>query len=336
MATTHTTSNKPTRISLFNLVVFLPVATRRNAVNDIVQNIIDRLPVRTIIIVVDENPLSVTTTPHLLEKGTSKLACEEIVIHTTTKELPQVSFALMPYLLPDLPVYLLWDQNPLIEKTVLPPLLPFATRLIFRADDTDNWQEFGKTMLHHLSHATVEMMDINWAMIGAWRDAFVRLFHTSVAIEQLRCCRQLSLSYSGKNGSDATQCLYLCSWLAAQLCWSLEHTRPSDSGELYVRYRHHHGTVDVILRPITDSSEPTGTLLTVELQTSDDLSYSLIRHPQGRTATVHISHRDSCEMPFALPLPTLKRSLNYMRELFHNVAGTHYRNMLHQLSALEN
>lgn len=325
-------SSQPLRASLFNLIAYLPDAKAPcSSVQGVVRSVIQNLPARTISITVDEGlqpPLTVQSTPHILERGTSRIACDEIAIQVSPEALAKVPFALMPYLIPDVPIYLLWGQNPLVDKVILPHLQSFATRLIFDAGD---WQHVGDAMLQQFDDCKFEIMDINWAMIGAWRDAFARLFRTSEAVEQLRCSRRLCLTYNGSSVAHATQSIYLCSWLAAQLGWSLGSLRILPDG-LMVNYSHSRGAVDVAIIYRPEYTCDVGTLLDVDIETYEGVFYALIRNIQGRTATVHISRRDSCDLPFTLPLPALQRGLNYIRELFHSASSSHYRKMIRLLA----
>jgi hypothetical protein len=338
-------ANQPVHASLFNLISYLP-HTQPSFVRKIIENTVEKIPFRGIRISVEEDtstPLTLETSTRILDKGHFSIVCEHISIHASAGELPKIPFMLMPYLIPDLPIYLLWDQNPLNDRVILPSLHRFATRLIFKADDFGDWQSFGHKMLEYLDTCRIEVMDINWALMGTWRDAFVRLFYSSQAIEQLRYSKQLTITYSGDNShSDATQSIYLCSWLAAQLGWSSVYLRQTELG-FQAHYNHACGGIDVALKSAPECA-PTcspdafyekGTLLAIAITTGNDVHYELKRHPLGRQATVHISCSDSCELPFALPISTLWRNLTYMRELFHYRSGTHYRNMLRQLSSTE-
>jgi glucose-6-phosphate dehydrogenase assembly protein OpcA len=328
-------SDQPGRLAFFNLVVYLPRSGRRSAVHTIVENITTKLPARTIVITHKEDNtegLEVRTIPHLLQHGATRIAAEEISIEASPSELAKVPFTVMPYLLPDLPIYLLWDQNPLEDKTILPHLEPFATRLIFNADASDDWRIFSSSLLQNVATRPLEIMDVNWASIGTWRDAFVRLFHTNATIEQLKGCKQLYLTHSGTHKADTTQSLYLCSWLAAQLDWSLEKLQNSKNG-MQATYKHSSGSVVVHFQGIACDAHFAGEVLSIKIATADDTSYTLKRHPHNSTVTVHIGREDTCDLPFTLPLPTLVRSLTYMKELFLYTSGSHYPNMLRQLAS---
>src|SRR4051794_34105011 len=96
--------DQPMRASLFNLVTYMPLAQKQTAMREITQNMIEKLPIRTISILPSSDlstPLQIQTTPHILQRGSHRIACEEVTIHASTEELSKVPFAIMPYFIPD-------------------------------------------------------------------------------------------------------------------------------------------------------------------------------------------------------------------------------------------
>lgn len=332
-----TSPDKAVRASLFNLIAYQPHRYGHYALNEVLENITSKLPCRSICISMDPSAraLKIESIIHTLQKDAYPITCEQINIVTAGADLAKVPFALMPHLLPDLPIYLLWGQSPLADQTILPALQKFATRLVFDADEEGgDWHEFSTRMLEHLQKSPLDIMDVNWALIGAWRDAFVRLFYNPQAIEQLSYSQKLSLIYSGAVAKrDATESIYLCCWLAAQLGWTFRSFSEKAEG-FFLEYSHARGSVEVVIAPQAQQAGGETALLSVDITTGNQTHYHLKRHLQGSTATVHISRSDSCDLPFTLPLPTLWRNLTYMKELFHYTAGSHYRNMLYQLASL--
>lgn len=326
-------------VALFNLVAYLPKNAKKSPIGTLVSGIIDKLPSRTISIHVSddaEEKLTLQRYPRLIERAGKRISCASVQITAGSASLACVPFALMPYLMPDLPIYLLWDQDPLLDTVVLPPLKKFATRLIFNAinNGQDRWKHFSQEMLSNLKNFQIEILDIQWAMVGGWRDALVRLFNTPLTLQQLRHCQRLSLSFCGKDSSEATQSLYLSSWLAAQLGWKLTHfTRKSE--EIIASYAHSQGHVHVTMQAAcTDDKELTGTVLSMKMDSYDGVNYSLQRHGDRQTVVVHVGRKESCDLAFYLPLPALDKRLSYIKELFHNTSGAHYTNMLNQLALM--
>ena len=88
---------------------------------------------------------------------------DQLIIHVSGKELDKVPFVVMPYLIPDVPIYLLWGQDPTLDDKVLPFFKNFASRVIFDASSTDDLSAFAERALKRGSPTGDNFMDISWA-----------------------------------------------------------------------------------------------------------------------------------------------------------------------------
>jgi len=89
----------------------------------------------------------------------------------------------LPHLIADLPVFLLWGQDPTADLTVLPKLEGLADRLIFDSEAVDDLPRFASRLLAKASDGFVDM---NWARLSPWRQTLAHPFNNALDIAQLR------------------------------------------------------------------------------------------------------------------------------------------------------
>ena len=224
--------------SLFNLVVFSPDPSRTPYFRSLVEDIVDYFPCRVLFTEAcakRDNPSKGITTEfnsYATRKGPYLTGYEEITLRYHPSQKEQLSFRLIPYLLPDLPNYLIWGQDPTTEHDVLPALLPYAHRLIIDSETTCDLQRFTRQILGQIQGSHIDVIDLNWTRIKGWRDVVSEVFDTPVRVQQLSLAEELIIKYNGRKNSFFThnevQAIYLQGWLAAQLHWQLRSLERGD------------------------------------------------------------------------------------------------------------
>src|SRR5690625_570048 len=135
-----------TRASLFTLVLYVQKDERLSFSEELIQSVVSKLPCRVILIVSDETAgkgyLRTSVNSETVGEGDLQIFCEIIRIEVAGSLHRRVPFIIIPQILPDLPVYLLWTQNPATENAILPYLEPIADRIIFDPESTDNLQSY--------------------------------------------------------------------------------------------------------------------------------------------------------------------------------------------------
>lgn len=327
---------------LFNLIVYSQDRYRSIFLNDIVKSVTETFPCRIIFIECDSSStqkfLKVTVEEEIIRKEGSTITCDRINIKFTPQYLERVPYLVLPHFVPDLPIYLLWGQDPSVENEVLPHLQSFATRLIFDSDSSCDIRVFCRKMLSDPTFSKIAVTDMNWASLTSWRQILLQIFDTKQKIEQLRNCKKISITYNNKE-TDIYQhterrSLYLQGWLSAQLKWTYKNSTFTKD-LMRVTYKNGIGETEVQIIGKSIPELTPGAIVDVEIRTHDEVIFDLTRLDVQPFIKAYITTKDSCELPFALPLRHSRKGLNFMNELFFAPCSEHYWNMLKAIEPIQ-
>lgn len=321
---------------LFNLIVYTQEKRRAKYFQHIVQPFIEKYPCRVIFIECGEefkkNHLEAST---VFEKKFNG-SCDHYAIKVSSSLLPKVPFVLLPKLIPDLPIYLVWGQNPTSDNEILPQLEMLATRLVYDSECAKDLKEFSSKMLNKITQLKIDFMDVSWANISGWRDAIAQTFHSPEKLKYLQQCDRLIVKYnnleSGLLQHSAIQAIYLQGWLAAQLEWKFESISYND--EITLTYSLPNSTLDVILQPQERATLNQGRVFELELRGVNELKTTMTLAEKQSKVMVYLSTPEKCELPFSHPIPDLSKGLTAMKEVFYYRASLHYSNMLKLLKQI--
>jgi glucose-6-phosphate dehydrogenase assembly protein OpcA len=318
------------RASLFNLVVFSVGPKRTQFLRDIVNMIIERFPCRIFFIQGDlqteSGYLHVTANQERVKKGENYILCDEIQIQASKEYLNRVPYIILPHFVSDLPIFLLWGQDPSQENVVFPILQPYASRLIFDAECSSNLQQFCRTILSH--HYQLEVMDLNWALTSGWRRIFAQTFDTEQKFNALCQAKSLKILFNHKNSrwlhQHETQAAYLQGWLASKCNWKFAK-KDLVNDNIQLHYTHPHGSTIINLLSQNCEELNPGAILEIELDVTDDLHYHLSRPKNGSSVRVEISSAEKCELPFLMALPNLR---GFLQEILYRNTSVDYLKMI--------
>lgn len=304
------------RACLFNLIVFNRYSdqieytkARTDYTRTIVQKVIEKFPCRLIFISEDpkakkaELKVAIDVIPH----GPGA-ACDHIDIGVSGSEITNVPFTILPHILPDLPVILLWTEDPAIPHPLLEPLSKLASRLIFDSECADNIQNFAKTVLALKKTHKYDVADLNWARTEGWRDLICSLFNKRPAIDQIE------IQYNDF-GTDyychlQVQSLYLHAWLTARL-------------------------QEKIVAKFIPKSHPEhgpGTIVGIKIHTKDNTLFDCERIPTRKhMVDIRASSPEQCELPYHYLLGHTATGQSLVHEICSRGTSVHYLEMLKEL-----
>jgi hypothetical protein len=321
------------RACLFNLVAYAPNAKRLPRILEIVHAIGSKFPCRLVLITHAQEAagVRVETLPNPCVK--QKNGYDQVFIYADSEKLNKVPFLVMPYLIPDLPINLLWDEDPTSDDPVLNYLKGFATRIIFDASGIEDWSAFAHRMGVLIGQNSYDYMDISWALISSWRDTVARLFNDAQALDELRRCQKVRILC--RHSTDYATGIYLLSWLSAQLDWKLVQSKQCE-GVIETTFAFDKANIATAIaeQPSTVKSEHG--IASVEIVTSSGTVYQMTHRPACRTVITHVIHDSCCDLPITLPFACLNQSFAFMKELLHHRSSSHYRNMLSKLTEFKN
>ncbi|HEY5235056.1 MAG TPA: glucose-6-phosphate dehydrogenase assembly protein OpcA [Rhabdochlamydiaceae bacterium] len=322
------------RASLFNLLVVAPKNQRTDYVRTITLKVLERFPSRVIFTTIDKTlsgdslNASVSLIPGA--KGSYDVVCDLIELETSKQAQAKVPFVILPHLLPDLPLYILWAEDPVQDNPISHQLEKWATRIIFDSEVTDNLPAFAKTLLEHAEDC--EIADLNWGRLESWRELLASTFYSQDRLETLKKAQKICITYNAYETPffchTKIQAVYLQSWLITQLGWKLTKSEK----DLF-----HYGSLTIELKAAKNQDLPPGTVISLDIFTSTDVHFAFSRDPahpyQIRTLICDI---EKCEIPTLFIFSKAKSGLSLVNEITHNGTSPHFLKVLEFLSKQDN
>lgn len=325
-------SNKM-RASLFNLIVFTPKNSRTDYVKTITRKVLERFPSRVIFAMIDKNlsSESLEASVSIIPSENPDIVCDFIEIDASKQSQAKIPFILLPHLLPDLPVYLLWTEDPVKDNPISHKLEEWTTRIIFDSEVTDNLPAFAKSVLQHQKVNHCDIADLNWARTESWRELLSSTFYSEARIKALQEAKIITLTYNSFETESfchtKIQALYLQSWLATQLGWKL--TKAASGAFEY-------GSLRLTLKAERRSDLPPGTVISIEILSQSQIHYSLVRdkdHPH-QINTI-ICDEEKCDIPSKFVFTKSQSGLSLVNEICHTGTSPHFKKVLEFLSPMD-
>ncbi len=322
------------RASLFNLLVVIPKNQRTEYVRTITIKVLERFPSRVIFATVDKTlpndslNASVSLIPGA--KGSYDVVCDFIEIQASKQSQSKIPFIILPHLLPDLPLYILWGEDPVQDNPISHQLEKWATRIIFDSEVTDNLPAFARTLLEH-SH-DCEIADLNWGRLESWRELLASTFYSTERLETLKQAQKICITYNAYETPffchTKIQALYLQSWLATQLGW-----KPTKAEQGLSQY----GALTVELKAEKNPDLPPGTVISLDIFTPADVHFAFSRDPaHPYQIRILICDVEKCEIPTMFIFTKAQSGLSLVNEITHNGTSPHFLKVLEFLSSQDN
>jgi glucose-6-phosphate dehydrogenase assembly protein OpcA len=249
------------RASVLNLVVFATreIHARRAAAT--IDELATRHPSRAIVIVADRERAGrapeLEMHCHLPHPGDAyQVSYEQILIRARGDADRRLVSAVIPLLLPDLPVFLWWTETPPLDMPFFDDLLRLADRLIV---DSGDFARPDRTLprLHAVArsgHDRYGVTDFNWTRITPWRELVMQFFDVPAWRPFLDTITGIRVGFAvDADGREIhpSQALLFVGWLASRLGWSaVESLAPSEAGGLLFSMRRADGhEITVRVRP---------------------------------------------------------------------------------------
>ena len=321
---------------LFNLIIYTDEPKRTEYFKNVVKMIISQFPCRIILIQANlsssVNHFQVTVTKEI-GGDEGGFVCDQISIEAAGQDINRIYFLLLPLFVPDLPIYLIWGQDPTKENTILPHLQNFATRLIFDSEATEDLQMFSWDIQNRIESTSMQIVDMNWARIGGWRDVIGQIFDSPERVQQLKTAKLIKIFYNNRPSNlllhPGTQAIYLQAWLSSRLKWQFQKAE-KDNGSQVIFYEYDKSIREIHLIPKTDLNYDSEEIIEIYGEGTD---YNCqIKRIEVDQVQVKTSNQYQCLLPFTLLMPTLRTGRSFMQEIFYQKISGHYAEMLKSIS----
>lgn len=308
------------RASVLNLVVFATreVHARRAAAT--VDELATRHPSRAIVIVADRDRSAAAPALqmhcHLPQPGgADQVRYEQILIRARGDADRRLVSAVIPLLLPDLPVFLWWTETPPLDLPFFEELLGLADRLIV---DSADFSRPDRTLprLHAVAragHGRYGITDFNWTRITPWRELVSQFFDVPAWRPFLDGITGIRIGFTvDADGREIhpSQPLLLIGWLASRLGWSaVESLAPAEAGGLLFAMRRGDGhEIAVRVRPRFMRGVEEGHLsgLRIQAEHAGGTAEFVVKRAEGSahaTALVTLDGQDRAERLVPLGRP---------------------------------
>ncbi len=308
-----------TRASLFNLIFFHELSPRTDYLRTIAQKVVEKFPCRLLFISFDPDPSTSylkTAVSVVAPQGSISTACDQIDIGVAGSDLKKVPFLILPHLLTDLPICLLWAEDPSKEHSLFEPLSEIATRLIFDSEATSHLTAFARTLLTLKTKKSFDIADLNWARTEGWRDLLATTSASPEYLHQLQNAISLDVCFNARETPFFShlniQANYLCAWLTSRLQWKeVPCTVFSESWNL--------------INP--------GYLLSVKITTKEQHQIYCTRvKQQPDRVFVYISSPNQCDLPYQYILGPAAAGQSLVKEICMKGTSPHYLDVLQRIA----
>jgi glucose-6-phosphate dehydrogenase assembly protein OpcA len=321
-------SKEKTRACLFNLIVFAEHSERMDYIRDIANKVSEKYPCRVLFISSDPNAAPYLKTA-VSVVGTGSVACDYIDIGVGGHEFQRVPFVILPHLIPDLPVSLLWAENPNVDHPLFEPLSKLSGRVIFDSESADSLLAFSKRVLALKAKTGLPVADLNWARTAGWRDLLASVFHDEADLDKITC---LKITYNDRTTPSfyhvKVQAFYLLAWLCNQLNWQFE--KASQKLDFFFSKQTAH------LVPASWENLGPGAILSLHIETSTGRQYDCARIPhQEHHVLIQSACAEACDLPYQFVLGKTIVGQSLVKEIVTKGTSNHYLATLEALSRID-
>jgi glucose-6-phosphate dehydrogenase assembly protein OpcA len=188
-------------------------------------------PNRTILMVADaesereEMPVQawVSIRCQLPPAGGRQVCAEEITVMACGDAVRGMPAAVIPLLVPDLPVFLWWAEGAPFDDYLFRNLSDSVNRLIIDSATFENPEGSIAKMSSRMLQTwpNIALSDMNWARLLNWREMVAAFFDSASLRPYLDRIGRVTIDYalSERGGVNRAQALLLAGWLASRLKW---------------------------------------------------------------------------------------------------------------------
>ncbi|MDN3506311.1 MAG: glucose-6-phosphate dehydrogenase assembly protein OpcA [Simkaniaceae bacterium] len=330
-------SSNKVRASLFNLIFYTKKKLRAEYIREISQKVLEKFPSRVIFISSDAEGDHLNTRVSVVpvNEKESDIACDFIQIDVAGTQAEKVPFVMLPHIVPDLPVYVIWAEDPQTPSPLFDEVKKLADRIIFDSEAISDLSTFAKNLLEIAETPQLNIADLNWARMESWRDLMASTFYTEKRLNLLRKTSKIQILYNAKESTytchTQIQALYLQGWLACQLGWSLTKAN-QENGKYTLTYAREGGEVEIHLYPEEHDNIKAGDIISVDLETEDQHHFSFGRNLDlPHHISMRLSTLEKCDIPLKYIFAKDESGGSLVKEICHKGTSKHFLNLLKQI-----
>lgn len=311
------------KASLFNFIIYTEAGERESYLTFLTKSIIKKFPCRIIFIKESdkEGDFLNTFVSSLKPEGEDKgFFCEFIQFEVSKSYKERVSFLVVPHVIVDLPIYLLFAKDPSSGDTPTTLRLDtLASRIIFDSETTKHMSLFA-SYIKTIHHENIDIGDLNWARFSPWRNLLTKVFSTKEKALSLATAKTITICFN-PHSTEAfhhhrIQATYLQGWIASNMHWKFNRA-DSENNQIKVSYLSPLGVHTFILKECPEQkSLPPGRITSVLIESDTDKT-SFTRE-ESSPHIVKICHSTplKCEIPILYPLTSSESDTSIIKEVY--------------------
>jgi hypothetical protein len=332
------------RAFLFNLIIYTQKNRRDTYLQTIAQKVIEQFPSRVIFISVDpeskEDYLKPSVSVLHVGKGDNAIACDLIHIDVAGKaKLERIPFVILPHLLSDVPVYLVWEEDPSFENPIFHQFESYATRIIFDSESSASLQHFAKALLRIHERSNIDIADLNWGRMENWRSLFSAHFLSQVKLDCLKSAKDITINYNALETASychtKIQAIYLQAWLACQLNWQFKDTRKEKDNFIFT-YISDNREITVTLVPNNFPKLASGIIIFLDITTVNNFHFTFARNSVvPNHIDINVAGPQVCELPSHYIFAKSESGQSLVKEISRRGTSDHYLKVLKLIQGIE-
>lgn len=229
------------KASTINLVIFVDTEKKYQELLEDIHEVISHHPGRIIIAFVDaerdESDIEAHVSAYTRKSKESvvQIAAELVILKTGEPGVRHLAGAILPLLLPDLPVYFWCTSLCALDNPQFKTLLRFTDRLIVTTPwEYDSVDDMAKAFNRILAlDQECNVSDMSWSELTNWREAVAQFFDSDINQKYLRRLDEIEITYSSDNLSN--HAFLFAGWLSSQLRNISSATALEDESTIYFK-----------------------------------------------------------------------------------------------------
>lgn len=315
------------RASTLNLLVFVTGEADAAELDDTLTEVTTSHPSRAILIVADGS----SRTPSLSAEVTSRcmvaaatsrqVCCEQVTIKATGDRVAEVSSAVAPLLVSDLPVYLWWSAVPrFADKVIFRRLADLSDRVIIdSADFNDPYADMASmAAVFRDTPRWTAISDLNWARLTAWRALVSGFYDISEYRPLLNEVDHIAIEYSPAAADDdalSPRALLLGGWLASRLGWKLGSASRGAKASVFEFEKDVRKVALEFVRSEREIEPSRIAMVTIRTAADDSAAFSVTRSSDAHRIETVVARGEERVAQRVLSYESLKESELIRREL---------------------
>jgi glucose-6-phosphate dehydrogenase assembly protein OpcA len=274
------------RLRTLNFVALANDATAEAKFGEAMELLVERHPCRGILAIISSQyerlEASISARCWRTPGGSRHVCSEEVLLTGAADQEQEVESAVLALLVPELPVSVWLMGSPDIARLLDTEIIAAANRLFFDSanavDRAQAYRDIGRAG----RESDVELVDLSWARLAAWRALCAQFFDGPDGMRQLSQIASIEILHGG--ASRGGEALLLAGWLVSRLDLFIADVTQSADGVQATFYQRSRG-VNVSIG--TDGSQSSA-IRQVRIRTLE-AEFSAELHPESMH--LHVSER---------------------------------------------